>query len=112
MSSRRNSHPAGGDAKRATVLESSSVLPHAFQLWRDDTELLFRARNAFQYLTGEATSVFRENEPLFGWKLESMKPRTESGAAKRDLGGDFASVAGNSERRLTPASADSDIATR
>ncbi|KAJ1420608.1 hypothetical protein B484DRAFT_433484, partial [Ochromonadaceae sp. CCMP2298] len=39
-----------------------------------------------------------------------MKPRTESGAANRDLGGDFASVAGNSERRLTPASADSDIA--
>ncbi|KAJ1411195.1 hypothetical protein B484DRAFT_402704, partial [Ochromonadaceae sp. CCMP2298] len=82
-------------AVEITVLESSSVLPSTFQIWKNDTLLLFKIKNLDKFLTSPAASIFSEAEPLFGWELRSEVKVSSRGECKtsKDLARDFLDAA-------------------
>ncbi|KAJ1421022.1 hypothetical protein B484DRAFT_433365 [Ochromonadaceae sp. CCMP2298] len=109
MSEKRTEYSEGGGGGKTTVLSSSSVLPAEFQTWKNDTTLLFKIKNFEHFLTSPDASVFAEQEPLFGWELES-EVRVSGGAereAAHNLSREFlqAAVTQSASRlRRTPSS--------
>jgi hypothetical protein len=63
----RKASISDGKAKGRTTMRF--VLPHAYQSWSDDTELLFRSKDLHDYLTGAKKSSFEEDIPAFCWEL-------------------------------------------
>ncbi|KAJ1404837.1 hypothetical protein B484DRAFT_404628 [Ochromonadaceae sp. CCMP2298] len=94
MSAKKPSSSGGGVETKITVLESSSILPHAYQSWKDDTELMFRSKGLHRYLTDEEASVFAEREPVFCWELETeIEEHQRKSGVKKDLRRDFMEAA-------------------
>ncbi|KAJ1392478.1 hypothetical protein B484DRAFT_408465 [Ochromonadaceae sp. CCMP2298] len=88
--------PKDGKVATINMLESTSVLPHAFASWSNDTQLLFKYKNLFVFLQSSAASVFAEAEPLFGcWELEGEEeiPEEPTTGAKKDLTREFLQAA-------------------
>jgi hypothetical protein len=87
--------PKEGKLGRISILESSSVVPHTFASWSNDTELLFKYKNLYEFLQSPTASVFAEAEPLFSWELEGEEEITEepSAVAKKDLTREFLQAA-------------------
>ncbi|KAJ1417773.1 hypothetical protein B484DRAFT_434160, partial [Ochromonadaceae sp. CCMP2298] len=71
MNSKKSAKSESAGGENHGVLRGIVVPPHELQTWKDGAELLFRAKNLHEYLTGEKSSKFSEPEPAFSWELES-----------------------------------------
>jgi hypothetical protein len=71
------------------VLESTTLLPWQFKLWKDSIVVEAKSSNLWDLFTGEKKSKFDRRRQLFGWELQTEVWVRDPSTDVRNLGADL-----------------------
>ncbi|KAJ1421196.1 hypothetical protein B484DRAFT_465618, partial [Ochromonadaceae sp. CCMP2298] len=74
------------EAKKMSVLKSTTEAAWAFQSWKDSVENEFKTKGLHEYLEGSIASVFAEPRPEFKWVIDMLVMEIDPDARARTSG--------------------------